>query len=136
MFAARASLVVLGAALLEVGGCGNDEGSLVGMWTGGFRDDLGGLGGGSFTFTEQSGAELRGSWQMFFQLTGISAGFNNSGSLAATVEGDEVAGVLTSQGPCPFSFQARVSGRTMAGTYTTGADCSAPEAGSFDLERR
>jgi hypothetical protein len=136
MIAGRACLVVLGATLLGISGCGGDDESLVGQWTGAFRDNLGGIGGGSFTITQHVAGTLQGSWQVFFQLVGISAGFNNDGSLTGIVEGSALTGALTSQGPCPFSFQARVSGRIMAGSYTTGAGCSAPETGTFDLEKR
>ena len=136
MRAGRACLVVLAATLLGISGCGGDDDSLVGQLTGAFKDNLGGGGGGSFTITQHTGTTLQGSWQVFFQLVGISAGFNNNGSLTGIVEGSSITGAMTAQGPCPFSFQATVSGRIMAGTYTTGAECSVQERGAFDLEKR
>jgi hypothetical protein len=132
----RVCPVVLGAALLGLEGCGNDDTSLIGSWTGAFKDNKGGLGGGSITFTQQSGSTVKGTWQVFFQLTGISAGFNNNGVVDGLVDGSSITGGWTSQGPCPFSFEATVSGQTMTGTYTTGPDCPSTEEGSFDLEKR
>ena len=122
--------------LLALAGCGgDDDASLVGTWTGAFKDNKGGLGGGTITFHQQAGATLHGTWQVFFQLQGVSAGFNNAGMVSGMSDGNAIAGSMTSQGPCPFSFQATVSGLTMAGTYTTGPECSFTETGTFDLEK-
>jgi hypothetical protein len=136
LFAAIRSVVV-GAALIGLCGCGGDEDpSLMGTWTGAFKDSKGGLGGGSITFHQQAGSTLHGTWQVFFQLVGISAGFNNNGMVSGMAEGSSISGALTSQGPCPFAMKANVSGKTMTGTYTTGPDCSFTETGSFDLEKQ
>ena len=71
---------------------------------------------------------------VFFQTFGALAKFNNSGALAGVVEGNSVTGTLSSQGPCPFSFQATYSGVHMTGTYAA-VDCAFTETGSFDLEK-
>ena len=135
MLARRACLVVIGATLLGFSNCGGDDHSLVGTWSGAFRDSRGGLGGGSLIFSQQSGGSLQGSWRVFFQLTGLSSNFNNQGSLTGTLDGNSIAAVLTSQGPCPFSLQATRTGRQMSGTYVA-VNCASPETGSFDLEKQ
>ena len=135
MLARRAGLIVLGAALLGLGGCDHRDDSLTGVWTGAFRDNLGGLGGGNLTFTQQSGAVVQGSWSAFFKTFGALAKFNNSGALTGTLDGDTIAGMLSSQGPCSFSFQATRSGLQMSGTYAA-VNCAFVETGSFDLEKQ
>ena len=135
MLAVRAGLIVLGATLLGLSGCGSQDDSLTGVWTGAFRDSRGGLGGGSLTFTQQSGALLQGSWKVFFQVFGATAKFNNNGLLTGMVDGSSIAATMTSQGPCSFALQATRSGRQMAGTYAD-VNCAVPEAGSFDLEKQ
>jgi hypothetical protein len=128
--------MVLGT-LLGLGGCGgsvSSVGSLTGVWEGAFKDSLGGLGGGSFTFTQQSGVSLQGSWQVFFQTPYAIAKFNSHGFLSGTVDGSAVAAMLTSEGPCSFAVQATVSGRHMSGTYTD-VNCAVHETGTFDLDK-
>jgi hypothetical protein len=134
MLRSRAGLMILGVTLLGLGGCGGGEASLTGVWEGAFKDSLGGLGGGSFTFTQQSGASLQGSWQVFFQTPYAIAKFNSHGLLTGTVDGSAVTAMLTSEGPCSFAIQATVTGRHMSGTYTD-VNCAVPETGSFDLEK-
>ena len=135
MLSGRACLVVLGVSLIGLGGCGREEDSFNGVWTGAFRDSLGGLGGGALTLT-QSGDLVQGSWRIFFQVFGVGdlAKFNNSGSLAGAADGDSLtANLMTSQGPCPFSLQATRTGTILRGTYEA-VNCSFTETGSFDLE--
>ena len=127
-------MIVLGATLLGLSGCDHRNDSLTGVWSGAFRDSLGALGGGSFTFTQQSGALVQGSWKVFFQTFGALAKFNNSGTLTGMLEGNSITGTLSSQGACPFSLQATRSGTQMSGTYAA-VDCAVAETGSFDLEK-
>lgn len=114
-------------------GCGEDD-SLTGVWTGAFRDSLGGLGGGSLTFTQQSGALLQGSWQVIYQTFAGKAGYNNSGTISGSTDGDSITAVMTTQGPCSFALQATRSGNDMTGSYAT-IDCATPETGTIDLTR-
>ena len=130
--ARRIKIVVLAVLALGVAGCGSDD-SLAGVWTGGFRDSLGILGGGNFTFTQQ-GSVLGGTWQVLYSAIG-AAKYNNSGSLTGTVSGNAIAAVMSSQGPCPFTLQATRSGNTMTGSYTT-TNCSPAESGTVDLEKQ
>jgi hypothetical protein len=131
----RAFFIVLAVALLLQGGCGGRDDSLQGFWTGAFRDSRGGLGGGSLTFTGQSGTSLLGSWKVFFQTFGALAQFNSEGSFTGTVDGGSISLVLTpSKGSCSFHLEATRSGHKLAGTYSA-IDCATPQTGSFDLEK-
>jgi hypothetical protein len=131
MLARRACLLVLVAWLMGFAGCGEDD-SLTGVWTGAFRDSLGDLGGGSFTFTQQSGVLLQGSWQVIYRAFGKAA-YDNSGTLSGSIDGNSIAAVMTSKG-CSFALQAARSGNDMTGTYAT-IDCATPETGTIDLTK-
>src|SRR5678815_2853858 len=129
MLARRVCLLTLIASLLGFAGCSEDD-SLTGVWTGAFKDSLGDLGGGSLTFTQQSGALLQGSWQVIFA---GKAAYNNSGTLSGSIDGNSIAAVMTSQG-CSFALQATRSGNDMSGSYAT-IDCVTPETGTVDLTK-
>jgi hypothetical protein len=129
----RAGLVAFVAASLALAGCGSGEDSLSGVWTGAFRDTLGGLGGGSFTFS-QSGAEVQGSWQVIFETFAGHTQYNNSGSVVGSVTGDLVTAQMTSQSSCVFAFQGTRSGRHLSGSYQSSG-CAVPQSGTVDLEK-
>lgn len=129
----RAALILLVAALFGVHGCSEDD-SLNGVWTGGFKDSLGGFGGGNLTL-RQSGVILEGTWEVVFQTNPGRAKYNNSGSLAGMVEGGSISLVMTSsQGSCSYHLDATRSGRKLSGKYSA-IDCAAPQTGSLDLEK-
>jgi hypothetical protein len=120
--------------VLAANGCGSGDSGLAGVWTGAFRDNLGGLGGGSFTFSETD-TVVQGSWQVIFETFAGRAKFNNSGSFRGTVSGDLVTVQMTSQNSCVFTLQATRSGSHLAGSYDS-VGCPVPQKGSVDLERQ
>lgn len=130
----RAVPILFGAVLLGLGGCDGRDDSLAGNWTGAFRDSIGALGGGNLSFTQQSGPELRGSFQMFFANFGSAKQFHNVGSLTGTVDGNSITAMLSPLSGCRLFLQATRTGVHMAGTYSA-VDCALEETGSFDLEK-
>jgi hypothetical protein len=104
------------------------------VWTGAFKDNLGGLGGGTFTFSE-SGGVVSGSWQVIYQTFAGHAQYDNSGSLDGTLAGDLVTAQMTSQSSCVYMLQATRSGRHMAGSYESQG-CATAQNGTVDLERQ
>ena len=131
MIERRAALILLGAALLGRNGYSGDD-SLSGVW--GFKDSLGGLGGGNLTL-RQSGVASEGTWDVVFQTFAGRAKYNNSGSLTGTVDGASISLMMTSsQGSCSYNLDATRSGRKLSGTYSA-IDCATPQTGRVDLER-
>jgi hypothetical protein len=130
----RACLVAIAVTALTLAACGSgDDDALSGVWTGAFRDSLGGLGGGTFTLSE-SGGIVSGSWQVIYQTFAGRAQYNNSGSLNGTLAADLVAAQMTSQSSCVFVLQATRSGRHMAGSYESQG-CATAQNGTVDLEK-
>lgn len=135
MLRSRAVRAIFVIALLAPQGCGSgDDDSLNGVWTGGFKDSLGGLGGGNLTLNE-SGVALQGSWEAVFQTFAGREKYNNSGSVTGTAAGDAISLIMTSQGPCPYKLDATRTGRKLSGTYSA-MNCDTPQTGSVDLEKR
>jgi hypothetical protein len=130
----RACFVSIVVTALALAACGGDDGSLGGVWTGAFKDNLGGLGGGTFTFSE-SGGVVSGSWQVIYQTFAGHAQYDNSGSLDGTLAGDLVTAQMTSQSSCVYMLQATRSGRHMAGSYESQG-CATAQNGTVDLERQ
>lgn len=124
-------MLFVAALLLGLQGCAQDD-SLNGVWTGGFRDSLGGLGGGQLTL-RQSGVAVGGSWQVVFQTFAGRAKYNNSGSLAGTSDGASISLVMSGQG-CSYQLEATRSGIKLSGTYSA-INCATPQTGSLDLEK-
>jgi hypothetical protein len=129
----RVCLVSIVVTALALAACGGNDDSLSGVWTGAFKDSLGGQGGGTFTFSE-SGGIVSGSWQVIFQTLAGRAQFNNSGSLNGTLAGDLVTAQMTSQSSCIYVLQATRSGRHLAGSYNAQG-CAIAQNGTVDLER-
>ncbi len=133
MLRSRVTRAILAVALLGLQGCGSDDDSLNGVWTGAFKDSLGGQGGGNLTLN-QAGAALQGSWEAVFQTFAGRAKYNNNGSVSGTVAGDAISLIMTSQGPCSYRLDATRTGRMLSGTYAA-VNCDIPQTGSIDLEK-
>jgi len=133
MLLRRACLLSLVVSLLGFVACSEDD-SLTGVWTGAFKDSLGGLGGGSLTFSQMSGVSLSGSWQVIYQTFAGKAAYNNSGTLSGSTAGNAITAVMTSQGGCSFALQATRSGNDMTGSYTS-TDCATSQTGTIDLTK-
>jgi len=113
-------------------GCGGDESSLTGTWTGTITDNLAGMGSLLLTIS-QTGGQLTGTWQATF----TNSTNNNSGTLAGTVDGDAIALTLTSTQPqaCSFTAVANRDGDDhFTGTYAD-SNCVRVENGTFDVRR-
>jgi hypothetical protein len=130
----RACFASIVVSALALAACGGDDGSLSGVWTGAFKDNLGGLGGGTFTLSE-SGGVVSGSWQVIYQTFAGHAQYNDNGSLDGTLTGDVVTAQMTSQSACVYMLQATRSGRHIAGSYESHG-CATAQNGTVDLERQ
>ena len=69
-----------------------------------------------------------------FQTFAGRAQYNDSGSLAGTVDGGSISLIMTGQRPCPYHLDATRTGRKLSGTYST-VNCATPQTGSIDLEK-
>jgi len=105
--------------------------SYSGTWAGSINDSLGGPGTISTTMS-QSGSNLVGTWQAAF-----SGGGNNGGTLAGTINGQEVLIELYPSDPssCPFAVVGQRSGTTISGTYAA-YNCTIAITGSVNVTKQ
>jgi hypothetical protein len=104
---------------------------LSGTWSGLIQDSAGGAGTLRVTFV-QSGNSLSGMWTALFS----NPANNKGGNLTGTVNGNVIAAMFTTAGPCSYGVSFTLNGNQIIGTYTSGNTCAAVVSGNFTLTKQ